>query len=293
MLYAGSSAPTLEAKSPTESVVILVPPSVLERLQVFLRHGESPERFNDYARAGNYRDLTDYLLLRRALATGGNRLPVIVEPWLDVSYERVLLRLKAGHATVFSNGIWREDIAQGDSQVRASPPLFRYGEFEVGLYMSPQNPKLQTTKTLADLQKLSAVSSKQWRPDWMALESLGLVSIFDNVHWESMVKMVHSQRVDFMLAGFSTRPDLSYEAMGLTLKPIPGMKVKLVGSRGWAVSLSHPQGRKTYTVIAKGLAKMRRQGVIYRAYRDAGVINEAVAEWQVLNPEMVPLRTSH
>lgn len=265
-------------------IVILVPPSVLETIQRVLRPGESPDTFDDYAREGNYRDLTDYLLLRRALTLGGNKLPVVIEPWLDVSYDRVLLRLRAGHAAIFSNGMWREDIPLGDLELKVSAPLFSYGEMEVGIYMSPQNPKLHTTKTREDVQKLSAVSSKQWRPDWIALQQLGLERLYDNVYWESMLKMVRSQRVDFMLIGFSNREDLSYNAVGITLKPVPNMKVKLAGSRGWVISQTHPQGAAAHRAIEKGMAILRRDGIIRRAYIGAGVINDSVANWQVLNP---------
>jgi hypothetical protein len=267
-----------------EAVLILVPPTVLDTLKVFLRPGETPDTFDDFAREGNYRDLTDYLLLRRALVVGGNSLPVAIEPWLDVSYDRVILRLRAGHAAVFSNGIWREDIPLGDAQLKVSPPLFEYGEMEAGIYMSPHNQKLHSTRTRADVQKLSAVSSKQWRPDWIALQQLGLDRLYDNVYWESMLKMVRSERVDFMLIGFSNSEDLSYNAVGITLKPVPNMKVKLAGSRGWVISQTNPQGALAYQAIEKGLGILRSTGVIKRAYRDAGVINTAVENWLVLNP---------
>lgn len=266
-------------------VVILVPPTVLESANTFLRPDETPETFTDFSRAGSYRDLIDYLLLRRALVLGGNTLPVVVEPWLDVSYDRMVLRLRSGHAAVFSNGIWREDIPANDLQLKISSPLLRFGEMEAGIYMSPQNSKLHSTKTLGDVQKLSAVSSKQWRPDWDALQQLGLVKLHDNVHWESMMKMVHTRRVDFMLIGFSAREDLSYQALGITLLPVQGVKVQLAGSRGWIVSMTHPAGADAYRAIEKGLAILREQEVIARAYRAAGVINDRVADWKVLNPE--------
>jgi len=285
-LHADSGFSTVAPKTTSSAVVILVAPTVLDSLRIFLHPGESPDTFDDFARAGNYRDLTDYLLLRRALALGGNKLPVVIEPWLDVSYDRVVLRLRSGHAAVFSNGIWREDFSANDLQLKVSSPLFNYGEMEAGLYMSPENPKLHSTKTLEDVRKLTAVSSRQWRPDWNALKQLGLVALYNNVYWESMVRMVRSQRVDFMLSGFSSKADLSYQAMGITLVPVQGMKIKLAGSRGWVVSLTHAQGPEAYKALAPGLVLLRKQGVITRAYRAAGVINDSVADWKVLNPEI-------
>lgn len=283
-LYAANT-PLSSAAAEPSPIVILVPPSVLESTRVFLRPDETPETFDDFSRAGGYRDLMDYLLLRRALVLGGNTLPIVAEPWFDVSYDRMILRLRSGHATVFSNGIWREDIPADDKQLKASSPLFRFGEMEAGIYMNPQNPRLQSTKTLDDVQKLTAVSSKQWRPDWNALQQLGLAKLHDNVHWESMMKMVHTRRVDFMLSGFSSREDLSYQAMGITLMPVQGLKVKLAGSRGWVISQTHPAGAGAYSAIEKGLVVLREEGVIAQAYRAAGVINERVADWKVLNPE--------
>jgi hypothetical protein len=285
-LYAdGGSEQNVAPDSPS-SIVILVGPAVLDSLQAFLHPGESPDTFDDFSRAGNYRDLTDYLLLRRALALGGNKLPVVNEPWFDVSYDRVVLRLRSGHAAVFSNGIWREDFAANDLQLKVSSPLLGYGEVEAVLYMSPENAKLHSTKALADVRKLTAVSSKQWRPDWNALEQLDLAGLYNNVYWESMVRMVRSQRVDFMLSGFSSNSDLSYQAMGITLVPVEGMKVKLAGSRGWVISLTNAQGPTAYEVIEKGLAILREQGIITRAYRAAGVINSDVSDWTVLNPKI-------
>lgn len=285
-LYADSAAKQNVTPDSPSSIVILVGPTVLSSLPTFLYPGESPDTFDDFSRAGNYRDLTDYLLLRRALALGGNKLPVVNEPWFDVSYDRLVLRLRSGHAAIFSNGIWREDFFVNDLQLKVSSPLLRYGEVEAGLYMSPQNAKLHSTKTLEDVRKLTAVSNKQWRPDWNALEQLDLAGLYNNVYWESMVRMVRSQRVDFMLSGFSSNSDLSYQAMGVTLLPVEGIKVKLAGSRGWVISLTNAQGPEAYKAIERGLVILREQGVIARAYRAAGVINDSVADWRVLNPEI-------
>jgi hypothetical protein len=290
-LHAADEETGAALESTSAELIILVPPTVLDALDNFLRADESPDTFDDYAREGNYRDLTDYLLLRRALALGGNQVPVMIEPWLDVSYDRMVLRLRSGKATVFSNGIWREDFPSNDLQLKVSSPLFNFGEMEAGLYMSPDNPKLHAIKTLNDVHTLTAVSSKQWRPDWVALEQIGLTTLYDSVHWENMMKMVRSQRVDFMLSGFSRADDLSYQAIGITLVPVPGMKVKLAGSRSWVISLTNVRGAEAYSSIEKGLKILRQQGVVERAYRAAGVINDKVAHWRVLNPEMIsPVR---
>jgi hypothetical protein len=102
--------------------------------------------------------------------------------------------------------------------------------------------------------------------------------------------MVYRQRADFMLIPFSTTPDLHYEAIGIQLLPVPNVKVQLQGSRGWLISKTNPLGVKTYDMIEEGLTQLRKHGIILRAYRDSGVINDQVKNWQVLNP--LPIQES-
>jgi hypothetical protein len=267
-----------------QNLVILVPPTVIARLQQFLKPGENPETFDEFSRAGNYRDLTDYLLLRRALALGGNHYPIEVQPWQAISYERMLADLRKGEVTLFSNAIWREDILPTEKQLLVTSPILNVGEMEAGLYMNPANPKLKSVNSKDDLQHLTAVSSRQWNPDWAALSKLHLLNLYDAVNFENMLKMVYRQRVDFMLIPFTATPDLHYEAIGIRLIPVPNVKIQLQGSRGWVVSKTNPMGVQAYAAIEEGLTQLRKQGIIARAYREAGVINDQVKNWKVLNP---------
>ena len=279
-----SLAPNAMAEDSQQNLVILVPPTVIARTKQFLRPDENPDTFDDFSRPGNYRDLTDYLLLRRALALGGNRQPIEVRPWQAISYERMLADLRKGEITLFSNAIWREDILPTDKQLLITSPILNFGEMEAGLYMNPENPKLKKIKGQDDLQQLTAVTSRQWNPDWNALNKLNLLNLYDAVNFENMLRMVYRQRVDFMLIPFTATPDLHYEAIGIKLIPVPNVKIQLQGSRGWVVSKTNPLGTKTYTAIESGLAQLRKQGIISRAYREAGVINDQVKNWKVLNP---------
>lgn len=283
---------------PVQTIELLVIKGVIADLPAFLQK-DSLFTVNDFDRPGVRRDLVDYILLRQALNIGlklNNNDNVIIKNtlWHSSSYNRLLSNLQLGKFTLYSNTVWREDFREDPlanslfknalEHLYISSPTLRYGEFEAGLYMNPDNPKIAPL----ELSKLRAVSSKQWRPDWQALSELPLKQLYNEINWENMLKMVQSQRADFMLIPFSREPNLSYNALGITLIPTPGVKVAIAGSRGWAISRDHPSGDIAYQAIEKGLQELRKQGVIPRAYIEAGVINAQVADWKIINNSTNP-----
>lgn len=283
-----------QPSSPAQQTIeVLVIKGVIADLPAFLQN-DSLLTVNDFDRPGVRRDLVDYVLLRQALNIGlklNQHDNVIVKDslWHGSSYNRLLSNLQFGKYTLYSNTVWREDFREDPrsnslfknalDHLFISSPTLRYGEFEAGLYMNPDNPKMAPF----DLSTMRAVSSKQWRPDWQALSELPLKQLYNEINWENMLKMVQSQRADFMLIPFSREPNLSYNALGITLMPVHGVKVAIAGSRGWAISRDHPSGDIAYQAIEKGLQELRKQAVIPRAYIEAGVINTHVANWKVIN----------
>ncbi len=266
---------------PTTSVAqntidILVPPAVLDDIPVFLDN-DSIVSVKNFDRAKSRRDTVDFILLYQALVLGGiNEQDIELMNWGDDSYNRLLSRLRSGDQVLFSNTIWREDIAEEDPTLTVSEASLQNGDYIAGLYMAPNNPKFSQP---IDLTHLTAISSKQWRPDWQALERLPLKHLYPEVSWGGMLKMAHSQRVDFMLIPFSAHPDFEQRALGITLKPLQNIKIALAGSRGWAISKIHPRSIDVINAVNKGITQLKRQGIIRQAYIAAGVINPRVAHW--------------
>lgn len=279
-------------------IEVVVIKDVLKDLPTFLQ-GQTIDSIADFDRPKASRDVIDYVLLRQALTIGlrtlkaSNTPTIKITPWNGASYNRVTSNLKLGKFTLFSNTLWREDFINPQltdqqnittqEQLYISSSTLRFGEFEAGLYMNPDNPRYNLQSDNIEFKNLRAVSSSQWRPDWKALKQLPLKQVYDEVNWNNMMKMVQSQRADFMLVPFSREPDLSLNALGMTLMPIKGVKMALAGSRGWAISQTHPTGGIAYNAIEKGLLELRSRKVIPRAYIEAGVINATVADWKVLN----------
>lgn len=271
-----------------KTIDILVPPAVLEDIPVFLDN-DSIVSVKDFDRPKSRRDTVDFILLYQALVLGGiDETDIKLINWGDDSYNRLLSRLRSGAQVLFSNTIWREDITEDDPTLTVSEASLKNGDYIAGLYMAPNNPKFSQP---IDLTHLTAISSKQWRPDWQALEKLPLKHLYREVNWEGMLKMVHSQRVDFMLIPFSAHPDFEQKALGITLKPLKNIKIALAGSRGWAISKTHPRSIEVINAVNKGIAQLKHQGIVRQAYIAAGVINPRVAHWplasQLTQPQTV------
>lgn len=275
------SANELPDKSQSE-INLLVVDIVMDDMPGFLQ-GQSILDIDNFDRPGSRRDLVDYVLLMQSLVLGGiPEKDIKPEKWGGVSYDRMLLRMSAGEAVVFSNTIWREDVGEDHPQLFVSAETLTKGQYFAGIYMNPDNPKFSQA---LDFSQLTAVSSHQWRPDWNALNKLPLKHLYNTVNWEHMFKMVYIQRVDFMLIAFPSTSDLTYSAIGLSLKPKPNLKVELDGSRGWVISKNHPQGFRVKQAIDRGLVKLHEMGRVKRAYEAAGVIHPGVEGWKVIRPD--------
>ncbi|WP_035053727.1 hypothetical protein [Andreprevotia chitinilytica] len=234
---------------------------------------------------GSRRDVVELVLVQQALALGGLKRPVRlvkVDNSSD-SYSRYLKEILSGNATMGGNTAWMVDLKSLEDKVFVSPPLIRQGEFEAGLYTTPDNANALAAKTLPQVQKLTAVVAESWKPDVMTLDSLKFSQVLKTQSWDSMVGMVVKHRADVLLAPFQPTADMSLEAAGHKFVPIPNVKVGLQGSRHLFVSKLAPNGNETAQALEKGLTMLREKGVIERAYKESGFFNMRTANWNRLN----------
>ncbi|MEK7661719.1 MAG: hypothetical protein AAB680_06735, partial [Pseudomonadota bacterium] len=189
----------------------------------------------------------------------------------------------SGSATMGGNSAWQIDLKAIADKVYISEPSIRQGEFEAGLYTTSDNADARLAKTLPQIQKLTAVVAESWKPDVMTLESLKFNRVLKTQSWDSMVGMLVKKRGDVLLAPFQATPDLSLDVNGRKLVPIMNVKVGLQGSRHFVVSKASPIGAEVSKSLNLGLAKLREQGLIEKAYRDSGFFNQATRNWNRLN----------
>ena len=268
------------APAPAHMVTAIVPPDVLKDYRAFL-HSRDPLAVTDYSGPLSRRDVVEVVLFQQALALGGITSRPSLRP--ISSYARTILELKTGGAVAAATTLWRRDLAGLGESALISPALVREGEFEAGLYTSPDDHRAQGAESLADVRQLTGVCNRQWAPDWEILLKLRLERLVGAPSWEIMVRMTAEQRADFLMAPLQSTKDMHLAAYGSTLVPIPGLKIRLPGTRHFGVSASHPQGERVFRALVRGLKRMREQGLISRAYTQCGFFNPGTKGWKVLN----------
>lgn len=263
----------------TASIAVL--PDIHEDYRLFL--GERrPEDVTYYGGNHARRDVIELILMQQALKLGGFSQPLgFVD---EENYFRSIRNVIDGKTLTISGTIWYEDLAGQQDRLHISPPIVMNGQFIVGIYTSPRNQLALASKNLAQLTQLKVVTSSQWKPDLHTLQNLGFDKIMYTPNWVNMARMVNAGRVDIALSPFEMNKDKEIIVEGIHLIPIDGVKIAIQGSRHWPVSKSHPLGNEFYMALVKGVAQMRREGTIERAYRECGFFHPDLTEWKLLNP---------
>lgn len=253
----------------------LIPDDVLLDYQRFLA-GRDATAVTDYGGPASRRDVVEVLLIHQALARQDRRLGLSLAPM--PTSQRLQAELRIGHAACSATTYWREDFPQPDGMLFSDAVLLE-GEFEVGLYTVPGNARALAARNLADVRQLRVLSNNTWRVDWLTLEQLGIAGRQHVASWNLMPRMLQQGRADLLLAPFQSTPDLSMTVDGVRLVPVPGLKISMRGTRHYLVSATHPLGPRLLDQLNAGLAWLRQQSLVRRAYEQSGFFNVKVAGW--------------
>ena len=253
----------------------------------------------DYQAEGR-RELTELILLVQMLHAGGYKGELRLLP-MRWHYLRTLQQIASNPGAMLGTSIWH-DTVQVRKDLWVSDDLVQRGEYLVGLYASPKNAKALAAANLRDVQKLTAVSNRGFLVDWKTLERMKLKNIQNTVKWLNMVKMVASQRVDFMLLSFQDEPNLqliqvlpasktpgllSHQTSvgrAITLVPIPKLQVSLGSARNYIAhkDITHSDSA-AIDAVNRGLKQFRAAGRIDRAFTESGFFNEKTRDWKIIN----------
>lgn len=278
-LLACMAQPLQAADIPT--IEVLIEDSVYDDYFRFLNH-RSVQDIHDFSTAGARRDVVDMVLVQQAIWLGGLRLHFEFKR-SDFSARSPKLYSR-GEALVSFDSVWRNAARKYEQDVYISDPVIERGHYVAGLWTSPKNGKALAVRTLADLQQLTAVSSKSYEADWRTLQGLKLKDIRDEYAWISMATLVSKGWVDVMLAPFPRQQPFIIKQEHITLVAVDGVKVLLDDSRHFVVSKHHPLGAVTFAALQRGMARLKEQGVLNRAYAECGFYNSAVKDWSLLVP---------
>ena len=249
-------------------VTIVAPKDVINDYNLFL-NGKSPLEVSDFKGKQSRRDVVELVLVQQALSKGGYKgeIKIIEAP----SYARINEIIKNGKADISGTSDWKEDIIL-EKQI-ASEIIIKQGQFEAGFYTATNNTKALSAKSVNDIRQLTAISNRDWKPDWNTLSALKIKHLEHVVLWESIVKMVNKKRGDFTLAPFQQTEDMSLEMDGVKLIPIPGIKISLAGNRAYLVSKKGIWGEKILPILNKGIKILQMKNIITTAYSESRFFN--------------------
>ena len=227
------------------------------------------------------RDVVDMIIAQQAMAIGGFKRDYQYHAG-KVNFRNTRL-LQQGKLLISFDSYWLADAEELQQDVYISDPVIRRGEYVAGIYTGMQNQAILKVNNLAQLQQFSAISTPLWRTDWRTIQSLGLSKVLREDEWISMARMVSNGWVDFMLMPLYRSGHEIYELENIRLQPVPGVVVLLNDSRHFVISKHHPDGKAAFDAIQIGLAALREQGRILKAYQQAGFVVDP-ERFIILNP---------
>lgn len=261
------------------AATVVIDDDVLIDYKKFIANKE-PMSLDTYSGVGSRRDIVELLLFIQILEVGGFSHEIDFHN--EHSYRRMLAMVASGKVLAYGTPAWSGDLVGQEHKYWYSEEMVRAEDFVVGAYTSVNNLKALESGA-KNLHQLSAVTSRQWRVDWNVLNNLKVKHLYSASNWPNMLKMVGAQRADFTLSPFYPNPEMAIRKDGVTLVPIPNVRISLGEGRRWAVSLKHPMSSEMQKAIAKGMEMFRQRGTIERAYTESGFFDSRVSHWPIIN----------
>ena len=253
-------------------------PVNIEQYSRWVAEAKGCQNIRSFKRENPSRGAVEAVLTCQALKLGGydGEFKLVEAP----NYARALLMAADGQVSMPGESVGNEDF--DEKKFYFTKPLLLDGDIRVGLYVMADKLKSYNVKTVGDLRKLKATTSRNWIKDWTVLKTMG-VPIVEASTWPSMLKMVAADRAQFTMMQFNPSPDFVAELEGFKFAPLPGIKVTLHGERSMAVSRAAPNALEVFNALNKGIELLRAKGTIARAWRESGYIDKRTDSWVSLN----------
>lgn len=235
-----------------------------------------PGRFN--------RPTVDLIIIAKALHLGGLHAPLELVPVCNARRETEEVAL--GNVVMAGQQLDLTLLRHPDyaEAFYVSAPITRTGEFHKVFYCLDTNKALLDTNSAAELNsKGIGAIGLHWENDACVLSDMGINNVIRVPTFPSLIKMIGVGRADWIPLEVSPNPDMSMFLYGHRLVPIPGIKFSLIDSRHFLVSRTHPDGKRVFNALQKGLAKLRKQGFIRNALIASGFFSNKINDWTLLN----------
>jgi hypothetical protein len=225
--------------------------------------------------------VVETVLIARALTLGGLDFTLTFVDTPNSERERKLVL--GGMVALSGSSQWAFFVNENRESLFVSDVVIPDGSFAKGLYTTKALAAGLSVRSRRDLGSLSCVSNVLWKVDWATLQDLGFGRLESVPRTGDMFRMVAAGRAQVTLQSFSSNPDLGITAGGITLYPVPGVKVLLRGNRSFVVSQKYPGAEAIFGALQKGLATMKTTKEVTRALEESGFTNPKVALWTALD----------
>lgn len=251
--------------------------NLLKKYNAYL-NGRSVYNIDEYSGEGARRSVIEVVLLLQALKIGGltDEIEWVIQP----NHARIKRSLQYGKIALSASSLWNYDIDEMREFIVASEPIVAEGEYQAGLFKLASNEL--TIQNINDLSSLTAISVSAWIPDWNTLASLPVKKVIDANKWDNMILMLAAGRGDFILSSFKSSKDMGFSEGENHFVPIQNVKISLLGSRHFVISVENDHYQEVLTTLNKGIKKLRLEGVINKAFTQSGFYNDRVKNWKDL-----------
>ena len=241
----------------------------------------SPEKIQHILGAeSSVRFIADMVILTQAFEKAGYDFEIefVIAP----NEIRAVRMLVSGDAVMVGSDLFLNDYPES---VFISEAIIKEGELFKGVFGLASNKALMSAKSIKDLQQLTAVSLPNWKTDWSTLTKLQVKDLVPVNTYQAMIHVIAFRNVDFGLIEIPrlTSPTNTWVYRGVSLSIVPDIKLRLSGSRHFAVSKTHPLGSQVFKALEEGLLILREENKIQSLMEDVGVHNKKTYGWKILN----------
>lgn len=247
---------------------------------------------NSYLNSSSFRNSIELVVLCKALYLAG--IEVNFKFQLVPNYVRSLLEVEKGNALMAASTAWEPDI--DETLLYKSEAVFRSKEFVKGFFtlgglrdeiqLKLDNAKKEGRNPVEVLRKYSFLSAKHWIYDWHIIQSLNLPVASMSGHF-SLCRMLAANRAQIYMGEMVMigRDNWAFPCDNIKLLPIEGIKLSFIQSRHYAISKTHPHGKKVYEALNIGIKKLRSSGELVKALYPLSHQKVILDSWVDLYPK--------
>lgn len=189
--------------------------------------------------------------------------------------KRAVEELRHGRGDLIGESLFSSEVAP---EVLFSQPIIALGDFQVGIFTTPNRKNVLSISSAEELRKLRGITVAHWVTDSKTLR--GITSSLVTVSRSLLIpRMIKSDRADFTLS-YLDKADTSH--MGELLVRIDGFRVSLDDTRVLAFS---PKNRHIVDEVNEFIRSNRftKPDRIRESYRLGGFITDRYNDWTHIN----------